>query len=444
MPNPSREERVAEFKERLAAAKEHRLAERFELARAEYLQALSYAEEHFGEVSAQVDEACLQLALFHGAVGEYESELADLERRVRIRKAEAGIPQIVDALQDLAEGQKLRHRPEEAEATYQEAVRLCEEGIEAHRLALSTTLLYFGSMLCSQERLEEAVKLFERGLKVCRQGSEIPTFTAARLAMNLGETLLRLERPDEGLPLLAASIPVVTHRSNPGSLRTARILLSLGNHHQNEGRHADAARAYDLALLQVRAVSPVRYSDLGHILQAYAENELKAGRPAGAEDRLRQAIRCIKREKEAHDPALLSVQQDLVNLRIQAKRYADAEPVLEEMTAATEHPDFDDLNAKERYLNNLGFVQVHLEKFPKAEASLRRALTFAGKAEGCYAVKNLGLMYQKMGYAADAEREYRRALALFEQHHSAEHPVAAFIRGALAELATQDSEFPSA
>jgi len=39
-----------------------------------------------------------------------------------------------------------------------------------------------------------------------------------------------------------------------------------------------------------------------------------------------------------------------------------------------------------------------------------------------------------MGYAAEAIQEYRKALPLFEQHLATDHPVAEFIRGALAEL----------
>ena len=48
-------------------------------------------------------------------------------------------------------------------------------------------------------------------------------------------------------------------------------------------------------------------------------------------------------------------------------------------------------------------------------------------------------MYQKMGYVDEAIREYRKALPLFEQHFSKDHPVAEFIRGALAELEGQAS-----
>jgi tetratricopeptide (TPR) repeat protein len=131
---------------------------------------------------------------------------------------------------------------------------------------------------------------------------------------------------------------------------------------------------------------------------------------------------------------VLSIQQDLVNLFIPAKRYADAEAVLTEMVAACLHPDFTDGAARERFHNNLGFVQVHLEEFPKAELNLRRALAEPTKDENCYVIKNLGLMYQKMGYVAEAIREYERALPLFVKHHGADHAVAAFIREALAEL----------
>ena len=124
----------------------------------------------------------------------------------------------------------------------------------------------------------------------------------------------------------------------------------------------------------------------------------------------------------------------MINIYIPAGRYAEAEPILQAMVKASEHADFSDERAQERYLNNLGFVQVHLEEFPKAELNLRRALEIAGKDEGCYIIKNLGLMYQKMGYVTEAIREYEKALPLFETHYDPKHSVAEFIRTALAEL----------
>ena len=47
MPKPSRETQLAEFHDRLAVAKKYRSADEAELARAEFLQALAYAEKHF-------------------------------------------------------------------------------------------------------------------------------------------------------------------------------------------------------------------------------------------------------------------------------------------------------------------------------------------------------------------------------------------------------------
>ena len=87
MSKPSREEQLSEFKDRLATAKKHRFADQMELARAEYTQALAFAEEHFGPDSTQVDTVCLDLALFYSTMKEPTEELSVLERRVRIRKA---------------------------------------------------------------------------------------------------------------------------------------------------------------------------------------------------------------------------------------------------------------------------------------------------------------------------------------------------------------------
>jgi len=439
MSKPSKDAELAEFKDRLATAHEHRVAERMELARGEYVQAMAYAEEHFGPDSTQVDEVCLELALFYQTVKEPESELAVLERRVRIRKAKAGIPQIVDALQDVAECHKLQDRPDEAESTYREALDLCDETIEAHHAPLRMSLLYFGMFLNDRERHEDAIHFLERGLAACKLPAEVPTLTAARIAMHLGEALLRAGRPGDAQVLIDAATPVVTHRGQAGNTVFGKILYYLGNYHQREDRFAEAARAYDLAILQTRNSRHINFRNMAYIQQAAAANELKRGRPSQAEQRLKLAVNFLRRSQEEHHPDLLSVKQDLVNIYIPAKHYAKAEPILEEMVAASEHPDFDDEKAKERYLNNLGFVQVHLEEFPKAEANLRRALLSAGEDQGCYVIKNLGLMYQKMGYAEEAIREYRKALPLFEKHFSADHPVAEFIRGALSELENQAS-----
>ena len=438
MPKPDREALLAEFKDRLATAKEHRFADRTELARAEYLQALAFAEEHFGADSTQVDTVCLELALFYSSTKEAGAELTMLERRVRIRKAEAGIPQIVDALQDLAECHHQQERPEVAEATYQEALDLCDETIEAHLPPLRMTLLYFGIFLNNCERYDDAIPVFERGLQACKLDKDPPTFTAARTAMHLGEALLQVKRHEEARVLIEAAAPVISHRGQTPSTAFGKILYYLGNYHQREDRFTEAERAYDLALLQTHNARNISFRNLAYIQQAAAANDLKLNQPLRAENRLKQSVRFLLKSQDEHHPDVLSVKQDLVNIYIPAKQYAKAEVILEEMAAATEHPDFNDDRAKERYLNNLGFVQVHLEEFPKAEANLRRALQSAGEDHGCYVIKNLGLMYQKMGYVDEAIREYRKALPLFEQHFSKDHPVAEFIRGALAELEDQN------
>jgi tetratricopeptide (TPR) repeat protein len=430
---------LAEFKDRVATAKDHRFADRTELARAEYLQALAFAEEHFGADSTQVDTVCLELALFYSSTKEAGPELAMLERRVRIRKAEAGIPQIVDALQDLAECHGQQERPEVAEATYQEALDLCDETIEAHLPPLRMTLLYFGIFLNDRERYDDAIAVFERGLTVCKLDKDPPTFTAARTAMHLGEALLQVKRHEEARVLIEAAAPVISHRGQTPSTAFGKILYYLGNYHQREDRFAEAERAYDLAVLQTHNARNISFRNLAYIQQAAASNDLKLNQPLRAENRLKQSVRFLLKSQDEHHPDVLSVKQDLVNIYIPAKQYAKAEAILEEMAAATDHPDFNDDRAKERYLNNLGFVQVHLEEFPKAEANLRRALLSAGEDHGCYVIKNLGLMYQKMGYVDEAIREYRKALPLFEQHFSKDHPIAEFIRGALAELEGQTS-----
>ena len=390
-----------------------------EHARAEYLQALAYAETHLGEASPEVDRACLALASLHSALDEPAEELAALERRVQIRRRKGDVTEIVDALQDVAQCLSDQAKPDEARAAYVEAVALCDESAEAHRAILRSTLLYFGNFLLRGDLPAEALPRFEQGLRLCRQEQPFPAFGAARLLLHRGEALLALRREDEAIPLLEQALPLLCHRSQRPSTAVGKLSYYL---------------AYANATLQTATGEKPNFHNLAYILQAWGANDLKQQRTGPAERHLRRGIKAALRAHAPHDADVLAIQQDLVNLYIPAKRYAEAETVLTEMVASCQHPDFSDGAARERFHNNLGFVQVHLEEFPKAELNLRRALAEPTKDENCFVIKNLGLMYQKMGYVAEAIREYERALPLFVKHHGADHPVAAFIREALAEL----------
>jgi tetratricopeptide (TPR) repeat protein len=431
MSKPSKEQHLAEFKDRLACAQKHRNANEMELARAEYLQALAYAEKHLGPYSAEVDQACYRLANFYASQREPDEELAVLERRLRIRQGNGEVPAIVDALQDVALCHDSYDRPAEAEEVYREALGLCEETDENHEPVLRSTLLYFGSFLNEQERPAEAVPILERGLRVCARSKSYPSISGSRLAAHLAAAFFALKRQPEAVALLEQALPVLAHRSQPTMTITRRMLYALANECRKQKRHADAERWFGEAIYQASQSDNSR--DYALILDTAADNDLSLGRTDRAERRLRKAIKQILRIREAHHQDVLGIRQSLVNLLIPAERYADAETVLTEMAEAAEHPDFTDARGRERFLNNLGFVQVHLEEFPKAEANIRRGLATADEENSAFLLKNLGLMYQKMGYTNEAIQEYERALTLFEKCLP-DHKVTEFIRNALKEL----------
>ena len=125
----------------------------------------------------------------------------------------------------------------------------------------------------------------------------------------------------------------------------------------------------------------------------------------------------------------------LINVLIPAERYAEAETVIAEAIEAIKNLERNLESKQNLYYNNLGFVQVHLEKFPKAEASLRFALKVAqDDQERAYPLKNLGLLYQRMGYVTEAIDYYQQALRLFEAEPGEPHPMIPVIQKALTEL----------
>ncbi len=429
-----REKHEKEFKIRLKAAQNYRKEDKEELARAELIQALAYAEKHLGTNSEEVIEACLKLASLHASIQEPGEELRLLQRVLHIREAVGGVEGIVDSLQDLAFCHGSYGRTEEAEKLYRRAIGLCVESVQAHHAPLRLTLLYLGDFLIEQDRFAEAVEPLERGLRVCARSTSYPSTCGSRTACALGVALLRVDRTEEGEALLDQALPLVSHRSQPSSTPLRRALHIYANHLQRTDRFAKADLIYGEALYHFGNSNRAHPVNHAHLLQAAASNDVRLDRKDRAERRLQLGLRLLRDKVEPHHVRVLSLQQDLSNLFIPALRYADAEAILTEMVQATAHADFTDLRARERYLNNLGFVQVHLEEFPKAEANLRRALVTAGDDHGCYIIKNLGLMYQKMGYTTEAIREYEKALPLFVKEFGEAHTVAAFIRDALKEL----------
>jgi Tfp pilus assembly protein PilF len=83
-------------------------------------------------------------------------------------------------------------------------------------------------------------------------------------------------------------------------------------------------------------------------------------------------------------------------------------------------------------LNNLGYVLMNLGKDAEAENCFRKSWAACMRAPATehngHALKNLGLLYQKQGKAAEAAAEFKAALAVLEPQLGAEHPVVKMVR----------------
>lgn len=435
MAPDSRDKHEKEFKNRLQAASEHRENDEHEKARAELIQALAYAEKHLGPESDEFGEASRRLAGLHGFLSEPDAEREVLERLLSLREGHGDPMGIVDALQDVAFCHDRNDRDDEAEANFRRAIDLCDEQNQAHNRSLRLTLLYLGEFLSAKNRQAEAIPTLERGLHVCAICDSYPSIAGSRLACALGVALLKSDRDEEAAVLLDQGLAVLSHRSQPSTRNLVNTLHVYANRLQRTNQLDKADAVYTEALYHLPHTSegPIR---LGHLLQAAASNDRKRANLPRAERRLRRAIRQLLTKLKPYSVDVLECQQDLTDLLIRQQRYAEAETELTKMVQAAEDPDCANDTFLVRYLNNLGFVQVHLEEFPKAEANLRRglALTDIADEDRAFLTKNLALMYQKMGYAAEAIREYEAALQLFETESKPGHPMVEFIRQALAEL----------
>ena len=130
-------------------------------------------------------------------------------------------------------------------------------------------------------------------------------------------------------------------------------------------------------------------------------------------------------------PALETLQIHL-NFVIGAGEFAKAEPLMRQVVAGKMMLLGEDHLNLSAPLNNLGYVLMNLGKDAEAENCFRKSWAACVSAPAAehngHALKNLGLLYQKQGKAAEAAVEFQAALAVLEPQLGAEHPVVKMVK----------------
>lgn len=441
------------FDDLLAAGEKFIREGKPELARAEFLQALAYAKTDEGELSDAYDHALLRLAEFHHEQYENGDEYTCLAQRADLRRQRHGaVPATASALHDLGLWHFRADEFPQCEALAREGISFCVEpsrellapnaaptGTAQDDLSALIQCYRMLSRCCyDTEQYTACIVAGEKVLSLCAIAGATFHANAAWSSVWLACAYYHEANHAAALELLELCLPMLSNRYRLADTTIARGHHVLGLCYRKFQRHADAARVLDIACEYVRTGSRFDKRYLAEILESAAEAHLSLGASERCERKLRESIRFCKASSDGAPSEQACVAQSaLIDFLIQSKRYGDAEPVLETVLADLEQLHGKDALILERTLNNLGYTQVHLEEFPKAEQTLRRANTLYlqhNGRSGPYIIKNLGLMYQQMGYNAEAITHFQEARVLFVNEYGTEHPMLTFIDAALTKL----------
>jgi CHAT domain-containing protein/Tfp pilus assembly protein PilF len=155
---------------------------------------------------------------------------------------------------------------------------------------------------------------------------------------------------------------------------------------------------------------------------------LEAGRYAEAEPLLEQAVARAEREAGSNSTRFAKSSNDLAVLYRVQGRYAEAETLYKRAIAANEKalgPDHPNIATN---INNLAVLYQDQGRYAEAEPLHRRALAIREAALGpdnpafARSLNDLAELYRKRGRYAEAEPLHRRALAIREAALGPDHP----------------------
>ena len=346
---------------------------------------------------------------------------------------------VVDALLDLAITLRGAGENLEAEALLHEAIGLAEASPMPSAL-LANALIYLSMHHQERKEFAKELALLERAVKAREADADCPPAELALTRDQAAKACLRTKDFARARALLTQALPVLATTPQlagdpnipQGWLALATLCAEQGDLPQASG-HARTAfeRASQLGGLIEKA--PPEFH--AFVLQAAQQ----AATYAAMERRADEAARLTW---EAHEyakanfagnplPALETLQIHL-NFIIGAGEFAKAEPLMRQVVAGKMMllgEDHLDLSVP---LNNLGYVLMKLGKDGEAENCFRKSWAASVRApateQNGHALKNLGLLYQKQGKAAEAAVEFKAALAVLEPQLGAEHPVVKMVR----------------
>ena len=403
---------------------------RYDLAKPVFEQALTAAQDKFGDDHRNTATSLDRLGITYVQLGDYSAAAPLLTQALSLRENLSGSkhPETASSLNNLARLYQLQTRLNEAESLYRRALSIDEANFGRRHATTATRLGNLASLLSDQAKFPEAEKLFLEvlGIRETLLGANHPM--VGRTLNNLAVLLLRTGRNDRAEPLLLRALQISESSNGKNHPITADLLNNLGGVYMDRGDYVSAERDYRRAL-------SIKERSLGSKHPETAQTILNLGLLFEKQKRFADAERFFLRALTINEATLGENHPETGRALNNIARLYQSYGMLEEADplfwrAYTILADLlgEDHPRTATALNNWAVLSLETDDTEKAEELLQRTLQLQKQALGndhpaiAETLNNLASVYQKSGRFSDAQKTYEQSIEIKRSTLGPAHP----------------------
>lgn len=358
---------------------------------------------------------------------EISQEVGEQLRSLQPRAGVALIPELVTALNQTADWQRLLGQLEASRATYQDALSWADRGLEPGDFRRTLLLNGWALVERSLGNYGEAEQLYRQVIGQYEQQAQASGQPSANLGIAL-DNLANLYRVQgnygEAIALNQRALDILTATLGPQHPTLATSWNNLAALYKAQGNLEQATTALEQSLGILEQTLGENHPNLGIILDNLASVYADRGLYAEAETQGRRALALLESQQGATHPNTLIALNNLGRLAYQQGKFEDSLDLYDRAiagitaTLGEQHPD------RAVYLKNRADVLRVTRQYPQALAALSQTLTLEEK----------NLTVNLAGLTEPQRRDYLRTLnttldPLFTLHlrHLPEDPQAASV-----------------
>ncbi len=322
------------------------------------------------------------LADAHQSAGRLDLAVPLYEETLRLRRARLGPEHVdtLDSMNNLASAYRHSRKPKLALPLFEEAYRLTEARRGADHPGTLRSMNNLAGSYREAGRLDLALPLYEKSLERIRavRGSDHPETLDAM--NNLAVGYRSLNKPEKALPLLEEAVRMMKDRRGADHPATLVAMSNLAGAYKATGKLDLAVPLFEEALGLMKAKFGADHPDTLAAMSNLASAYGAARRLDLAVPLLKDAASGLERRRFA-DQNAGQVLRNLVGTLEHLGRLDEAEGWRRKWLEALEAGGEAGSAAHAAELRGLGGNLLGQEKWPEAEAALRRALAALEKSE---------------------------------------------------------------